>query len=637
MQIINNQIDHQIVLRQIANAELLTIDIESSGRRDDPLGKKLSLSPHHNKFIGLGVKVDNKPAVYYPMKHRGYAHNWNSKRLVEDLRPFLETKKIIAHNAKYEHAMFWHHYGVDLNLFFDPMIAHYLLHAKPPHALKFLGHTLLNYSRWDFPWEDYEYSDLAPVEKMSPYCCMDCDITYELYTLFNPTIESDFSYVFHKVEMPAIKGFAEMELNGITLDKQALLKICHRLMHYIARLSLQIEKVAGYRFNIKSGPQLAKFLFEDLAIPYEKSTNEYDPKTQTWMTVMCAMQKTKSGRLKTDKHVLAAIKDAHPIVHVLMEYSHLAALYKSFMDYNNDPKTGRIHPGFNQIGAETGRSSSSKFNFQNIPTDADFNIRNCFLAPPGHLLQDADYSGQELNLLTALSGDKALMDIYKKRLDPHGFMCVHWVYPDELKGVNPNDVKKLFKEKRDIVKPLFFAKTYGAYPAKLGAMVGKDKREGEILSERYSKLFPRVHSFRENAIRFVKQNGYIVNIDGRIRRFRFACMSTVERKNYPNVFKLIEKECGDAVNMLIQGVAGSMIKQAIARLRKFRLKYKIPLKILATVHDELITETPKEYAEEACKLVEKAMRGIPISKLWNNTVIIDAKATSAKRWGDFKK
>ena len=204
---------------------------------------------------------------------------------------------------------------------------------------------------------------------------------------------------------------AEMEMNGVLLDRALLMEMSSSLGTDMQRLEKDIYDAVGHQFNINSPQQLSGVLFNELKLKPMRPNARH-----------------RAG-FSTDAAVLEELKDAHPVIKLILEYRQLTKLKSTYMDALPvliNPAPGRVHTSFNQTGTTTGRLSSSEPNLQNLPVRGEIGsrIRQAIIAQPGWLLLSADYSQIDLRALAHLSQDSELIDTFQRDEDihtPHGF------------------------------------------------------------------------------------------------------------------------------------------------------------------------------------------------------------------------
>ncbi|MEK7097777.1 MAG: DNA polymerase, partial [Patescibacteria group bacterium] len=295
---------------------------------------------------------------------------------------------------------------------FDTMIASYLLNpGTRQHNLDAVTFTELGFekiSKEDLLGKGKEkisFSE-AVLEKMYVYSCEDADFAFRLVKKLSKELkENKLEKLFEEIEMPLVYVLGQMEDTGIALDNKFLDELRKNIDKKIKKLETKIKGLAGMDFNINSTQQLREVLFEKLEIP----TN--------------LVSKTKTG-LSTAADELEKLKDLHPIIVLIQEYRELNKLsttyVNAFPELVNE-KTGRLHTCYNQTVTATGRLSSTEPNLQNIPirTELGREIRKAFVADKGYKLLSMDYSQIELRLAAHMSGDKRMIEAFRKKEDIH--------------------------------------------------------------------------------------------------------------------------------------------------------------------------------------------------------------------------
>ena len=134
------------------------------------------------------------------------------------------------------------------------------------------------------------------------------------------------------------------------------------------------------------------------------------------------MKKTKTG-YSTSAEVLEKLRPQHPIIDLILEYRQLTKLNSTYVEglAKVIAPDGRIHTSFQNTVTATGRLSSTEPNLQNIPvrTELGAQIRTMFIARPGWVLVDADYSQIELRLLAHMAGDEKMIAAFQSGQDIH--------------------------------------------------------------------------------------------------------------------------------------------------------------------------------------------------------------------------
>lgn len=402
--------------------------------------------------------------------------------------------------------------------------------------------------------------------------------------------------LFDEIEMPLAKVLADMESYGFLVDSDGLKELSSELEERIGVIEKEIYDLVGYEFNLNSPKQLGVALFEKLGLPAKK--------------------KTKSG-YSTGSEVLESLKYAHPAVSLLLNYRQLAKLKSTYADglVTCVAADGRIHSTFNQTEARTGRISSSEPNLQNIPvrTKEGKRLRKYFIAPPGKVLCDADYSQIELRVLASIANDENMINAFSGGTDIHTATAAQvFGLPEEM--ITP--------ELRSRAKAVNFGIVYGIGAFSLSKDIGVTRAEADRYIKNYLASYPSVAAYMENTIEQAKKTGYVTTYYGRRRYLPELSNSNGNLRAF-----------GERVarNAPIQGTAADIIKIAMIRVYE-RLKAEQPdARLILQVHDELIVECNEENAEKVCDLLEYEMENA--AKL---AVKLTAEAHYGKNWLEAK-
>jgi DNA polymerase-1 len=402
--------------------------------------------------------------------------------------------------------------------------------------------------------------------------------------------------LYAEIEGPLIPVLARMEAAGVALDVEYFRMLGEEMGGALRDLEGRIHAAAGLAFNVASPRQVGEVLFEKLNLPVQKRTS-----------------KTKS--YSTDSEVLEALRDAHPVVGLLLDHRMLAKLKGTYVDTlpeQVDPATGRIHAAFHQTVAATGRLSSSDPNLQNIPARGGWGprIRRGFLAAEGHLFAGADYSQIELRMLAHLSGDEALARIFTEGRD------IHTATASEVFGVGPPFVTP---DMRRQAKAVNFGILYGMGPFGLARELGVPQKEAKAFIERYFARFPKVRAYVDGVVESVLSAEEVTTILGRRRLF-----PGIARAAKPLQQALIRQ----AVNTTVQGSAADLIKKAMVEVEP---RLPAGARLVLQVHDELIVEAPEALAQEAAGILKDSMESALSLK-----VPLVAGTSIGRRWSDLK-
>ena len=397
---------------------------------------------------------------------------------------------------------------------------------------------------------------------------------YELNEKLRPEIDRrGIRPLYEEIELPLAGVLARMESEGIRVDGGELARLSGHMEGEIGRLTTEIWSLAGREFNIASPQQLGRVLFEEMGLP-------------------APLRYGKGKTISTAADVLEALAPSHEVVRKVLEYRQLSKLKGTYVDALPaliDSVTGRLHTSFNQMGAATGRLSSSNPNLQNIPikTEQGREIRAAFVPREGWQLIVADYSQIELRLLAHMSGDPVLMEAFRNGED------IHTRTAAEVMGVPPMLVSK---EARNNAKAVNFGIVYGISAFGLAANLGISRKEAETYIQAYFQRYAGVRRFIDETIRQTRDTGISRTLFGRERP-----IPDMNSRN-PNSRGFAERT---AVNSPIQGTAADLIKLAMVRID--RAIEGMKSRLLLQVHDELVLEAPPEEVAVVKELVKKEM------------------------------
>ena len=378
--------------------------------------------------------------------------------------------------------------------------------------------------------------------------------------------------LYYQAELPLCAVLAEMEAAGFFVDRKALYDFGESLNAGIAQLQQSIWNHAGHEFNINSPKQLGSVLFDELLLPYGK--------------------KTKTG-WSTNADVLEKLQGKHPIVDEVLEYRMLTKLKSTYADglLKVISEDGRIHTNFQMTVTATGRLSSTEPNLQNIPVRKKLGaqIRNMFVAAPGMMLVDADYSQIELRLLAHISGDETMKEAFLSGED------FHTVTASNVFGVPVSEVTPILRSR---AKAVNFGIVYGISAFSLAQDIGVYPNEAKAYIDAYLEKYHGVRDYMKQIVETAKAQGYVATIYGR-RRY----LPELKSANF-NMRSFGERV---ALNMPVQGTAADIIKLAMVNVHRRLKAERLKARLILQVHDELIVECPGEEAEQVRQILTEEM------------------------------
>ena len=552
------------------------------------------------ELVGLSFSVEEKKAFYVAVP----ANYEEALKIVQIFKPLYESDKImkIGQNIKYDYEVLTR-YGVTLQgKMFDTMIAHYLIQPELHHNMDYMAETLLDYQTIHIEEllgpkgkKQKNMRDLSPTD-IYEYAAEDADITLRLKNVLEPRLkELGVEELFWNIEMPLVRVLADMELNGVCLDTEALQDTSKIFTERMKQYEQEIYKEAGEEFNISSPKQVGDILFGKLQI-------------------MDKPKKTKTGQYVTSEEVLQSLESKSPIVRNILNYRGMKKLLSTYIDALPkliNPRTGHIHTSFNQALTATGRLSSSDPNLQNIPvrTDDGKEIRKCFIPEDGCLFFSADYSQIELRIMAHLSEDENMMEAFREGHD------IHRATAAKIWHV---DIDKVTDAQRKKAKQANFGIIYGITTYGLAQRMDIPNGEAKELIEGYFRTFPKVQAYMEHAKEEARAKGYAETLFHR-RRY----LADINSRN-ATVRGFAER---NAINAPIQGTEADIIKVAMVRIWERFKKEGIRSKMILQVHDELnFSVFPEEREQVESIVIEEMQNAYPLN------VPLIADAGWGKNW-----
>lgn len=486
------------------------------------------------------------------------------------------------------------------NFMFDIRIAGYLLNSTTNlYSIPDLMKQYLN-EEIDIEDENEKQINLFDVEgtnKNNTYMAYAYSIGKLHDVLIDKLKKDEMLDLFNNIEMPVLEVLADMQYQGMYVDKEELVEYGAELKKKIDELTDKIHELADSDFNINSPKQLGEVLFEKLNLP--------------------VIKKTKNG-YSTDVDTLEKLLPEHEIIEYILEYRQLAKLNSTYVEgmipFINK-KTGRIHSYFHQTVTATGRISSTEPNLQNIPTRIEIGkkLRKVFKPAKGKVFLDADYSQIELRVLAHVSKDENMVESFINDED------IHAQAASRVFGV-PLDM--VTKELRSKAKAVNFGIVYGISDFGLAGQIHTSRKEAKQYIEQYLEKYSGIKRFMDHVVEEAKEKGYIETLYKR-RRY----IPELKSKNY------MVRKFGDrvAMNTPIQGTAADIMKIAMIDVYKKLKENNLKSRIVLQVHDELLIETLESEKEEVRDILSSSMENA--AKL---LVPLKVEVEEGKDWYDAK-
>ncbi|MEC8456247.1 MAG: DNA polymerase, partial [Pseudomonadota bacterium] len=437
--------------------------------------------------------------------------------------------------AKYDLAVMARR-GIRVAPYDDTLLLSYVLegglhgHGMDELARLHLGHEPIPFKSVAGTGKSQKSFKHVALKSATTYAAEDADVTLRLWRILKPRLAREgLSTVYETLERPMPAVLAEMETAGVRIDPDRLKRLSSEFGLRMAELETQAHEIAGRPFNIGSPRQIGDILFGELNLPGGK--------------------KTASGQWGTDASVLEDLAQTHALPRVLLDWRQLSKLKGTYTDAliaAADPRTDRVHTSYQLAAASTGRLASSDPNLQNIPirTETGREIRQAFIAAPGHLLISADYSQIELRLLAHIGDIPELKRAFKAGLD------IHAATASEMFGV---PVEGMPSETRRRAKAINFGIVYGISAFGLAAQLGIDQGEAGAYIKTYFDRFPGIRTYMDRTKAEVRQAGFVSTVFG--RRIHIPAIHSKSGA---------ERQFGEraAINAPIQGAAADIIRRA---------------------------------------------------------------------------
>ena len=596
--LIKNENEFSELISKIEKVSEMSIDTETS-----------SLDPHQAELIGISISPKIGEAYYIPLKHKNFK-NLNEKNVLKKLQSILEDKSIkkIGQNIKFDYIILYHR-GIDIEPLEDTMLMSYVLDAgKNRHNMDtlseiHLGHKTISYTDLVGSGKKQINFNEVEIEDAKNYAAEDADITFRLYKKFLVNLKNEkLMNIYENFEKPLIKILANMEMNGIKLDKKFLNKLSVNFQKKISDLEKKIFKISKKQFKIGSTKQLGEVLYNDLKIS--------------------VLKKTKKGSFATGASVLEDLAyKGHDLPQLVLEWRQLTKLKNTYSDSLPEflnPNTGRVHTSFLLAATTTGRLASSDPNLQNIPIKSNDGkeIRKAFISDKGYNLLSADYNQIEMRILADLADVKELKKAFNNKED------IHSLTASQVFNVKIKDVTSELRRK---AKAINFGIIYGISQYGLAKQISVTTNEADQFLKSYFKKFPEIKDYMSTTISFCRKSGYVNNIFGRRTH-----ITGINDKNF-NVRSFQERA---SINAPIQGSASELMRMAMINIFKNIMAKKLKdCKLLLQIHDELIFEVKKDNTECVKKLVENGMKSVQKSDLHSFSIPILVDVNIGENWG----
>jgi DNA polymerase I len=575
-----------------------------------------SLDPMGAELVGISLAVEPGLACYIPLRHRSTEGlDFSGDALAQlppdavlaALKPMLEDPATlkIGHNMKFDVQQFARR-GITIAPIDDTRLISYALesgltaHNMGDLSERHLGHRPISFKEVAGSGRSGVTFDLVPIDKATPYSAEDADVTLRLWHVLKSRLLAERKVtVYETLERPLIPVLADMERQGITVDRSLLSRLSGEFAQSAGALETEIWELAGGRFNIGSTKQLGEVLFGRLGLP--------------------GGRKTATGAWSTDSDVLdvMAAQDV-PIAGKILQWRQLTKLKSTYTDalpHHINAETGRVHTCYVLAATSTGRLASTEPNLQNIPirTEEGRKIRRAFVARNGAVLISADYSQIELRVLAHVADIPQLKRAFEDDLDIHA-MTASEMFGVPIEGMDPHVRRR--------AKAINFGIIYGISAFGLANQLAIPRDEASDYIRTYFERFPGIRDYMDSTRRFAREHGYVETVFGRRCHFpRITASNPSERAFQERA----------AINAPIQGAAADVIRRAMVRMPMALAEAGFKAKMLLQVHDELVFEAEESEAANVMALAIKVMESAPDPAV-ALSVPLKVEARAAKNW-----
>jgi len=589
-EVVNTQDDLELMVSELDSLAQtpLSFDIETTG-----------FDSSKDIVVSMSFATPNRCWVI-PMEHEKSPWKGKTQWVVDQCGVLFKNKKFkhTGQNAKFDIKFMKEIYNMQIeNLWFDTMIAHYILTGKfVPHGLKSMAWRYTNCGGYGLDRDDILQHDYEDILR---YNAQDADITIRLMKVFWNEMSEEQRHLMTEIIAPVEQVIAEMELNGVKLDMDKLTKITDEYIEKVTKLEekmhgydiiQQIEKASDKIINFQSPRQLGRVL--------------------ELMNIDTGKETAKTKAMSTDEEALKGVANKHDFIKDLLQLRKDSKVLGTYLKpYIENNKDGVIYSDYSFIRTSTGRLASG---FQQVP----FDTRSVFVSKNGWFLE-VDYSQLELRVLAMLANDQPLIDAFQNDVD------VHEITRFDMYGDNSNESDTVKKTQRRDAKTVNFGIVYLESAMGLSKDLGKSIRA----CQKYIDAFYNAHSdivkYQLLVKEHVKKYGYIDTPFGRTRYFNLE----MARKSN-QAWSAMERE---ACNMPIQGTASDLVLTGIYRVWEEMKKRKFKSVICAEIHDSGLYDCYEEELEEICIICKDKMENISFD--WMRDVPLKIDMAVGTHWG----
>lgn len=606
------------------------LDVETTG-----------LDIYNDILVGICLYTPGETSAYVPFNHTDLqnvrvADQMSEEQVRDIMLPCLQDQELrcINHNIKFDNKkLAWDWKQIIVNIYWDTLIAGYVLNENEPHGLKPLYNKYILHGKGSYE----DYGDLfegipfnyVPIEVATVYGANDGFKTYALYKFQAQYLREDHPredfrkmyYVFREVEMPLIPLCTDMEMRGVEIREDFAKELSEdfnkEMVEVEAKCDAYVEQFKQYildhnnlmrltkgtcKINYSSPQQVAALFYDIFKL---KSVSRKEPRGTGDKIIQKFLSTAKKKDTKKSREFVEFLENYQRF----KEIKKLLGTYVDKIPQVKEPKINAVYTTYNQYGAKTGRFSSSdtvsKINLQNIPSK-EKRIRKIFKARDGYKLVGGDFSQIEPRVLAFLSGDESMINAYKEGKDLYAIMgsqVYQLPYEDCREFYPDGTVNAEGKHRRTTMKSVLLGIMYERGATAIGEQFNKSAEWAQQLIDNFYKSFPKINQYRLKIENMAETYGYVTTITGRKRRLPDMQLEDKDDYRYQEAHR-------QSLNSVIQGSSADIMKLSMIAIYNDPRYKALDCHMIITVHDELIMEVPEDHIKEGAELLVGTMKRV---------------------------
>lgn len=606
------------------------LDVETTG-----------LDIYNDILVGICLYTPGETSAYVPFNHTDLqnvrvADQMSEEQVRDIMLPCLQDQELrcINHNIKFDNKkLAWDWKQIIVNIYWDTLIAGYVLNENEPHGLKPLYNKYILHGKGS----SEDYGDLfegipfnyVPIDVATVYGANDGFKTYALYKFQAQYLREDHPredfrkmyYVFREVEMPLIPLCTDMEMRGVEIREDFAKELSEdfnkEMVEVEAKCDAYVEQFKQYildhnnlmrltkgtcKINYSSPQQVAALFYDIFKL---RSVSRKEPRGTGDKIIQKFLSTAKKKDTKKSREFAEFLENYQRF----KEIKKLLGTYVDKIPQVKEPKINAVYTTYNQYGAKTGRFSSSdtvsKINLQNIPSK-EKRIRKIFKARDGYKLVGGDFSQIEPRVLAFLSGDESMINAYKEGKDLYAIMgsqVYQLPYEDCREFYPDGTVNVEGKHRRTTMKSVLLGIMYERGATAIGEQFNKSAEWAQQLIDNFYKSFPKINQYRLKIENMAETYGYVTTITGRKRRLPDMQLEDKDDYRYQEAHR-------QSLNSVIQGSSADIMKLSMIAIYNDPRYKALDCHMIITVHDELIMEVPEDHIKEGAELLVGTMKRV---------------------------